>query len=201
MDKWDFFVGDGDGSRDEDDSGRVTNGRIRLNDGGRSGNGGGSTAPYQLFSTQGTLSSRGHDGDLRRYLPTQEDGQSLVGRNFFSAANREALQQALRHGVYRASGQDKMVVGRQSDLELGIIMRSAFLKLTRNTDDGAAQQLRAMNDYVLDFSIPVVLQEARMYLTYRRDISTLPIPLERGQIMSQKGSRQMGGLESRISGV
>lgn len=192
MDKWDFFLGDGDGSRDEDDSGSITNGRVRLLDNGNA-------APYQLY-TSGGSSSRDSDGDLRAFLPTQENGTSLVARTFFGPRNRESLQQALRHGVYKASGMDRLVVGRQSDLELGIIMRSTFLKMSRNTDDGAAEQVNAMNSCVLAFSVPVVLQEARMYQAYRRDISTLPIPMERGQIMSQKGSRQMDNLNSRFGG-
>lgn len=189
MDKWDFFLGDGDGGRDEDSSGMITNGRVRLLDSG------GGSAPYQLYASEG--GSRDRDGDLRASLPMHED--SIVSRTFFGSQNMEELQQALRHGVYKASGHDRLVVGRQSDLELGIIMRSAFLKHSRNTDAGARQQIATMNNYVIEFSVPVVLQEARMYLAYRRDISTLPVPLERGQIMSQKGSRQMELLESRIS--
>lgn len=194
MDKWDFFLGDGDGDRDEDDKGMITNGRVRLQSGGSSSG----TAPYQLFSTEGTSDGQAKDGDLRAFLPHLGNGSSVVARTFFSEANRESLQQSLRFGVYKASGMDRMVVGRQSDLELGIIMQGTFSKLTRNSDEGAAQQINAMNSSVLAYCVPLVLQEARMYLTYRRDISTLPVPLERGQIMSQKGSRQMDGLNSRI---
>lgn len=188
MDVLDFFSsGMQDGGRYEDGASRSDNGRIRLCD--PSGSSCPHPHPYGLFTDTGTTS--GADGNmldtLRLSVPT------AVETVFFSTANVDALQEALRHAVYTASGQDKLVVGRQSDVELGIVMRATyFAEDRRGRAMSVTQHVVQLNKAVLAFCVPTVLNEARMYLAYRQSILRLPVPMVAPQIESQKGSRQTG---------
>lgn len=119
-----------------------------------------------------------------------------VARLFFAAVNVEALQHGIRYGVYRQSGGARLVVGRQSDRELGIIMRSVYLQQARNSataSDLAAllAQVRELNAHVLQYCVPRVAREALMYRTYLRDASTLPDPLPRSELATMKGQRTL----------
>jgi hypothetical protein len=124
-------------------------------------------------------------------------GGTAVSGLFFSAINTEALQHGIRYRVYigslDANGASKrrpLVVGRQSDIELGIVMRSVYLEHSRNvgdTLDAVLGEVRLLNARVLDYCAPVVLREALMYRQFRHDLSSLPDPLPRGVPTTEKG--------------
>jgi hypothetical protein len=101
------------------------------------------------------------------------------------------VQQAIRHGVFRASGAAAVVVGRQSDTELLTIMRSVYQQFGRNQPTRVVHQVRELNAKVLDFCVPRVLQEALTYRRYLRDIGQPRDLLAHGQIAGTKGSRQL----------
>jgi hypothetical protein len=104
---------------------------------------------------------------------------------FFSSANVERLHRGMRHGVYEKSG---LVVSRQSDVELGLVMRSIFLSLSVNGDDPTGEVLE-LNRAVLEYCVKTVCQEAAMYVRYRQDASQIAEPMPRGEFSSSKGTR------------
>ncbi len=114
-----------------------------------------------------------------------------VAHLFFSPANVEALQHGIRYGVYRRSGASRLVVGRQSDRELGLVMRSVYLQHARNKAEDLLAQVRELNARALDYCVPVVYREALMYMTYLQDASTLPEPLPRAELATMKGDRTL----------
>jgi hypothetical protein len=109
---------------------------------------------------------------------------------YFSQQNVDAVQGAIRYRVFVASGS-KHVIDRQSDVELGIIMRSVFLQESRNMETDIAEQVKVLNTHVIDYCVPRILQEIQGYLQHRRDISTLPVPMERGSIATTKGDKTL----------
>lgn len=109
---------------------------------------------------------------------------------YFSDANVAALQEGLRYRVYKET-DGKYVIGRQSDTELRIVMRSIYLTYSRNLPGSVVDQVRELNRRVLEWTVPEVLSNLKQHLTYMRDASTLPMPLERGELMTAKGSRTL----------
>ena len=95
---------------------------------------------------------------------------------FFSSSNQQILQNGLRAGVYRMS-QGKYVIGQQSEDDLKIVMRGIYLQYSRNSPDNLTGQIQRLNDLVLNYCVPKIYSEAKGYLTYLRDASTLVIPL------------------------
>ena len=107
---------------------------------------------------------------------------------YFSQNNINALQEAIRYQVYTKSCK-KHVIGRQSDTELKIIMRAIYLDNARHRDYDILPEVRRLNQLVLDFAVPRILQEINMYIVYKNDIDKLPDPMPRGQFSSAKGTK------------
>jgi hypothetical protein len=110
---------------------------------------------------------------------------------FFSPQNVDILQDGIRYRVFVDSG-GRDVIGRQSDVELGLVMRSLFLQEADNdTSRDETSQVRDLNASVLSFCVPRIVQEINQYRHYRKDVAALPVPLPRGEIATTKGSRSL----------
>lgn len=110
---------------------------------------------------------------------------------FFSQENIEALQQGIRYRIYSETN-GRFVIGRQSDQELKIVMRSIYYQYAKNDGTDIIAQTRELNAKVLDWAVPEVLSNLMQFQTYKKDASTLPMPLEHPPYMGNKGLK---GLE------
>ena len=99
-----------------------------------------------------------------------------LSRAYFSIDNQQILQNGIRAGVYRKSN-GKYLISQQSDQDLKMVMRAMFLEHSENRPTHFTEQIRELNGYVLEYCIPRVLGEAKGYLKYIQDASTLVVPL------------------------
>ena len=154
----------------------------------------GPVAPFQVFAEACGRNGRNDDaagfaaGSLAHTWNARDVSDAT--RIFMSRANVEALQQGIRYKVYVESGS-RHVIGRQSDTELAVIMRSILLQHGRNAEDSTLDQVRALNTEVINFCVPRIVNELIGYTGYLKDVSSLPVPLEHGQIASSKGDRTL----------
>jgi hypothetical protein len=95
---------------------------------------------------------------------------------FFNSKNIQIIQNGIRSGVYNKSNK-QYVIGEQNIDELQIIMRSMFLQYAKNLPTNIPQQINDLNKIVLDYAINQVYGEADGYMKYKRDASTLVVPL------------------------
>lgn len=110
---------------------------------------------------------------------------------FFSVENINALQEGIRYRVW-VETNEQYVIGRQNDTELKIIMRALYMQYGQNKAGvDCLSQVRDINKRVLEYAVPEVITNLKQYETYRRDISTLPVPLERGQLATNRGSKTL----------
>jgi hypothetical protein len=107
---------------------------------------------------------------------------------YFSESNINALQHGIRFLVWKKTC-GKYTISNQSEDELRIVMRSIYLQHSKNLPFGIVEQVKELNGLVLDYCVPKVIEELHMYSAYKRDISTLPIPLDRGVNESIKGKK------------
>lgn len=115
-------------------------------------------------------------------------GTNPLNTTFFSPENVEVLQQSVRKGVYdRSNGRH--VIGKQSEIELKIIMRSVYLQYAKNISTNIAQQINVLNRLVINICVPKILTNIEQYIGYKRDISGLPKPLPRAQSVSSAGTK------------
>lgn len=154
--------------------------------------GGAALPAFSLFDDDmaGEAGGRGAAGAYARGALQHSTQGSTVADVFFSARNVDALQHGIRYRVFRESG-GKLVIGRQSDVELGIVMRSIYLQHARNEERDVLGQVRELNRLVLDFAVPQIVREANLYKHYREDVSRLPVPMARGELATSKGERSL----------
>lgn len=105
---------------------------------------------------------------------------------FFSTENVEALQQGIR---YRVFTETKKVVDRQSDDELAIYMRAVYLQEARHLPTDLVAQVRELNASVLKQAVANIVSNVKQHEKYIHDVSTLPIPLEKGLSTNVKGNK------------
>ena len=113
-----------------------------------------------------------------------------VSNLFFSCNNIDVLQDGLRYKIYTLT-DGKYVIGRQSEHDLKIIMRSIYLQYSKNLKTDIVSQVRELNSLVLDWAAKEVFSNLKQYNKYIKDVSTLPIPLARSPLMTNKGSKTL----------
>ena len=103
---------------------------------------------------------------------------STLSQAFFSNANIKIIQNAIRKGIYdKFNGQ--YTIAEQSSDTLNIIMRSIFLQNSVNLPTDIPQQISALNNLVVDYSVKTIYSEAQAYLHYKKDVSTMHTPIDR----------------------
>ena len=115
--------------------------------------------------------------------------ETALSDTFFSAANIRIIQNGIRAGVFNLSN-GQYSIGDQNCDELKIIMRSVFLQYSHNRATQIKEQVGALNQIVLDYAIKQVYGEAQGYMKYKRDASTLVVPIA-PPIMSKTNDKQL----------
>ena len=105
------------------------------------------------------------------------DGNA-VNTIFFSNMNVKVLQDALRYGVYKKTGQ---VVDEQSPNELYIVMRSIMLQYAnfQAGSEAVIAEVQRLNTKVLIYCIDIVSSNVLQHLKYLDELQTLPVPIDR----------------------
>ncbi len=70
-------------------------------------------------------------------------------------------------------------------------MRSIYFQYGKNANNNINKQVLDLNTRVIDWCVPEILSNIKQSEQYKIDISTLPIPLDRSTLPSQKGLRTL----------
>ena len=98
---------------------------------------------------------------------------------FLSPENTENIQKQIRYGVHQQTGK---VISKLSHQEFSTVMRSIYLQegsVPITSDDDAIKVISKLNLNVIDYCIHFIVNELKQNDKYIKDISTLPIPLDR----------------------
>tara|TARA_B100001121_G_C18217157_1_gene401930 strand:+ start:15 stop:539 length:525 start_codon:yes stop_codon:yes gene_type:complete len=147
---------------------------------------GSNSKPYDLYQEHSLENGMSYKNESLRSIQTE----SLLSKTFFSSENIDSLQNMLRYNVWLKSNK-RHVIGRQSETQLHIVMRSIYLQYAQNRDNGIAEQIKQLNSLVLDYCIPRVISEVEQYIAYKKNVSELPRPLERAKNMSSSGEKSL----------
>ena len=115
--------------------------------------------------------------------------RSKLSDLFFSSKNIENIQNLLIKGVYEKSNS-QIIIDKQPTDNIVIIMRSMYLQYSKNLDTKLNEQVNELNSYVLNFCIPKVYSEAVAYLKYKKDASTMHMPMS-APIYSNKTNKTL----------
>ena len=113
---------------------------------------------------------------------------NVLNKTFFSQKNIDMIQNAIINEVVQKTGYR---IGRQSELQLQIIMRSLFLQFARNDPCNIKQQIIELDRKVIDYSVDRIIVEISQYLGYKNTINKLPVPMSHPQNLSNAGEKSL----------
>lgn len=140
-----------------------------------------------LFSMKDRIPA--HNPSGYRDALTGNWNDTLLSKTFFSPENMTILQNGIRAGVYKMSNK-QYKVGNQDPEQLMIIMRSVFLQYSDNNKNDIRKQITKLNALVLDYAVKQVYGEAKGYMKYISDASTMYDPISR-PVMSKTNDKQL----------
>jgi hypothetical protein len=127
----------------------------------------------------------GQKACFQKSLTGIQEGNNLSNA-FFSSKNLEHLQSKIIESVLTESNNEYKI-GRQSDTQLQIIMRSTYLSYSKNLSGYLEEQLNQLNGMVVKECVVRIMPEIKQYLGYREDVSKprefMPLP----QYLSESG--------------
>lgn len=131
-----------------------------------------------------------------RYSTMKDLERTPLSDLFFSRKNVDYLQYMMRVLVQKETGQ---IIGRQSDEELLIIMRSIFFSDSKNLPYNIPQQVAELNSKVLKYAVyDEILPKVKGFNTYLYDNLRTNVVLPQQKFVSQKGSRINRGFSDII---
>lgn len=117
---------------------------------------------------------------------------------YFSRTNIDILQQLIKQEVYRKCESDTdpiltnhkpVLIANQDETNLKIIMRSIYLQYAKNVPTDIDNQVKELNNLVLNECIPDIITNLKQYLGYITDIQRLPNPMDHPSYVSSKGEK------------
>jgi hypothetical protein len=138
---------------------------------------------YKLFSEPKKTKS-----DFNKMAIKNIHSENPLSEMYFCQSNVDILQDGIRYLVYQKTNK-KHIIGKQSEHDLMIIMRSIYLQYAQNLPYNLVEQVKILNSKVLDYAVPTILREMNQFVNYKNDIGKLPIPLERSKNVSSAGSK------------
>jgi hypothetical protein len=70
-------------------------------------------------------------------------------------------------------------------------MRSIYFQYGKNVSSNVRAQVLDLNTRVIDWCVPEIISNIKQSDKYIMDISTLPVPLDRPNLTTQKGLRTL----------
>ena len=121
--------------------------------------------------------------------------KSKLSMVFFSQYHIDQLNDKIRYNVWLKSNKE-IVIGRQSEMELMIVMRGMYLQHARNLNYNIAEQVQELDDLIIQKVVPQIINEVLQYKGYIRDIEYLPVPIDRPVNLSSKGTKILRSVTS-----
>ncbi len=149
-------------------------------------------SPYEMYQ-EDTL----RPTTIRKQVLTGVHECNLLNEIFFSPENLEYLQTAIRYQVWLVSNKQH-VIARQSDTEIQIIMRSIYLQYGKFLPTSVKQQIKELNDLVIQECVSKILSQIQQHLWYLWHASknTPWTPLEHPKNMSTAGLKTLPSVSS-----
>ena len=116
--------------------------------------------------------------------------ETPLSKVYFSKQNINLLQNLIRHTVWIRSHK-RHIIGRQSDLQLKIIMRSIYFQYSQNLNCNIKEQIKRLNEIVVNDCVPKIISGVEQYLRYKKDVSELAVPMDRPKYLSNAGTKTL----------
>ena len=113
---------------------------------------------------------------------------TTLNKVFFSKQNVIYLHKMI---IKRVSDKSGYKIGKQSDTELQVIMRSIYLQYGKNQLSNIRDQVMELNEKVLNYAVERITVEISQFLEYKNTINQMPMPLSHPQNLSNRGEKSL----------
>ena len=113
-----------------------------------------------------------------------------LNQAFFSRDNINIIQDNIRYKVYMNTDK-KHIIGKQSEIEIQIIMRSIYLQHSPNLPNQIKEQIKYLNELVINWCTEKVIPEVYQFIGYIKEVEFMPMPIDLPLNLSSKGTRSL----------
>lgn len=131
--------------------------------------------PYDKFKLYDTIKVKNKTTDYRNALQGSWCNCPL-SQTFFSKENIVNIQNLLKQKVFEYSNYQ---IGDQNETALKMNMRNIYFEFSKNLPNNIQEQVNELNEILANKLVPKIISEATAYIKYKRDISTLIVPIDR----------------------
>jgi len=107
-------------------------------------------------------------------------------KEYFSNKNINLVQRKIKKRVYKQS-KNNYVIADQDIKILKIIMKSIYLQYAKNLTQNIEKQVKTLNKLVLNYCVNNIISNIELYMTYKKNVSYTPVPLELPKYISSSG--------------
>ena len=134
---------------------------------------------YHLFERE--QESYSYDNTLRGI-----QGKNTLSDVFFDRKNIDNIHNQI---INEVSKKTSFRIGKQSETELQLIMRSIFLQFAKNQPCFIKEQVQELNKKVLLYCVDRIVVEISQYLEYKDTVNKMPMPLNHPKNISSAGNK------------
>ena len=136
-----------------------------------------------------------------QFEPQAVSNVNKLKQIFFSTENIKYIQEKIRYEVF-VSSNNRYRIPYQNERDLRMIMESIYMNKTRNIGYALNEQLSELNNYIIKFCVPKIINEVKVYLKYLEDISTPreinTLPQSTGNLRSVSGLSPASNLNTNV---
>ena len=138
--------------------------------------------PFELYENNNVINNKSNH-------MTANFCKTSLSDLYFCQSNIDLVQDVIIKGVYKMSNGVK--IGKQSEDELLIVMRSIFLQHCKHQPNNIQQQITELNNLVLDYCIPNINSNIKQYKGYIHDITKQQDIMDMPQSVNIKGEKTL----------
>lgn len=119
-------------------------------------------------------------------MNTLKQSETPLNSVFFSQGNIDVIQRTIRH---KFKGESGLSIDRQDDRDLFALMRAIFIMYEQNPYDNVVEQVKNINEVVVNKALEQVRTNVSQFMTYVRDMDQPIMPLPTPENTSVYGMR------------
>jgi hypothetical protein len=119
-------------------------------------------------------------------MNTLKQTETPLNSLFFSQENVDVIQKTLRH---KFKGESGLSIDRQDGRDLFALMRAVFIMYEQNPYDNTIEQVKNINEVVVNKALDQIRTNVSQFMTYVRDMDQPIMPLATPENTSVYGTR------------
>ena len=144
--------------------------------------------PFELFRENFSNKNKEYKDSIRGIHEKND-----LNTRFFSQKNVDLIQQLIQAQV-RKQSKGKFQIGKQSEEQLVIIMRSIYLQQGKNLPDNIQEQIDELNKKIVEECVRIVMVNIKSYIGYIKDVNAPPSFISRPTSTSVKNNTLMNNI-------